>query len=85
MTGVKTTAAAKEPAVLNIFLLESSTVGDDSFVAASAVTTRGIDVVVVVKASAEEIAMRKSMQFFRKPDMIVLNVFLSRSLIEFVL
>ena len=83
MTGVKTTTAAK--AFLNIFLLESSTAGEDSFVAASAVTARGLDVVVVVKASAEEIAMRKNTQVFRKTDMIDWNVLIASRRIEFVL
>jgi hypothetical protein len=58
-TGVNATATANAPAFLNMFLLESSTLCDLG-VAASAVSESGLDVVVVVNASAEAIARRKT-------------------------
>ena len=66
---------------MNMFLLESST---DSFVAASAVTATGLDAVVVVNASAEEMAMRKSVQICRNGDMVVYVLLLLNNIISFV-
>ena len=65
-TGVNAAIAANAAAFLKMLLLESSAT---LLVAASAVAERGFDLIVVVKASEEDIATRKRAERIRKAGM----------------